>query len=137
VVRVWGPPMVSETRGNRGRDRIELRGIHALGRHGVLPEEQQRAQPFVIDLDMIIDLRTAGRSDDLADTVDYGALAEGVIDEVGGPPAALLERLAERIADRILGMVGVRVASVTVTLHKLRPPVPVDMVSAGVRITRP
>ncbi len=55
-------------------DRIELRGLRALGTHGVLPEEQERPQPFEVDLDLEVDLRRAGRSDDLADTVDYGAV---------------------------------------------------------------
>ena len=118
-------------------DRIELRGIRAVGVHGVLAEEQQRPQPFSVDLDLVVDLRTAAVSDDVADTVDYGAVARAVVDEVAGPPAALLERLAERIAERVLRLAEGRVDSVTVTVHKLRPPVPLDMASAGVRITRP
>ncbi len=118
-------------------DRIELRGIRALGIHGVLSEEQQRPQPFAVDLDVDLDLRQAGRSDDLTHTIDYGQLAQAVVAEVAGPPAALLERLAERVALRVLALTGERASSVTVTVHKLRPPVPVDMVSAGVRITRP
>jgi dihydroneopterin aldolase len=118
-------------------DRIELRGIHALGAHGVLPEEQDRAQPFAVDLDLMVDLRAAGQSDDLADTIDYGAVTEAVVAEVTGPSAALLERLAERIAVRVLALTENRATAVTVTVHKLRPPVAVDMASAGVRITRP
>jgi dihydroneopterin aldolase len=118
-------------------DRIELRGIGALGVHGVLPEEKHRPQPFTVDVDLITDLRPAGKSDDLAHTIDYGALAEAVAAEVAGPPAALLEHLAQRIAERLLAIAGPQAISVTVTLHKLRPPVPVDMDSAGVRITRP
>ena len=55
---------------------IQLRGLRAVGTHGVLPEEQARAQPFEIDLDVEADLRAAGQSDALTDTVDYGALAE-------------------------------------------------------------
>lgn len=117
-------------------DCIELRGIRALGIHGLLPEEQQRPQPFAVDVDLYVDLREAGQSDDLNHTVDYGQLAEAVVEEVAGPSAALLERLAERIAGRVLAVAG-RATSVTVTVHKLRPPVPVDLVSAGVRITRP
>ncbi|MDQ6613721.1 MAG: dihydroneopterin aldolase [Actinomycetota bacterium] len=118
-------------------DRIELRGIRALGVHGLRPEEQDRAQPFAVDLDLTLDLRRPGESDDLAHTVDYGALAEAVVVEIAGTPAALLERLAERIATRVLTLTADRATSVTVTLHKLRPPVPVDIASAGVRITRP
>jgi dihydroneopterin aldolase len=118
-------------------DRIELRGIRAFGTHGLLPEEQSRPQPFSVDLDLTVDLRPAGQSDDLLDTIDYGAVVEAVVAEVGGPSASLLERLAQRIAARVLTVTADRATSVTVTLHKLRPPVPVDMTSAGVRITRP
>jgi dihydroneopterin aldolase/2-amino-4-hydroxy-6-hydroxymethyldihydropteridine diphosphokinase len=103
----------------------------------VLPEEHQRAQPFAVDLDLTVDLRPAGQSDDLADTIDYGAVAEAVVAEIAGPSAELLERLAERIATRVLTVTAGRAVSVTVTLHKLHPPVPVQMASAGVRVTRP
>ena len=47
-------------------DRIDLRGFRALGTHGALPEEQVRAQPFEVDLDVFADLAAAGRSDELA-----------------------------------------------------------------------
>jgi dihydroneopterin aldolase len=116
-------------------DRIELRGLRAVGIHGVLPEEQTRAQPFEVDLDVEADLRSAGRSDDLGDTIDYGALATAVAGVVTDERHALLERLAERIAEAVL--VDARVTSVTVTLRKLRPPVPVDLASAGVQVVRP
>ncbi len=57
---------------------IELRGLRAVGFCGVLPEEQVRAQPLEVDLDVEADLRAAGASDRLEDTVDYGALAAEV-----------------------------------------------------------
>ena len=63
-------------------DRIELRDLRILGRCGVLPEEEVRAQPLQVDLDVELDLSGAGASDDLEDTVDYGALCalvEGTI----------------------------------------------------------
>ena len=44
-------------------DHIELRGLRAVGTHGVLPEEHQRGQPFEVDLDVEVDLAAAGRSD--------------------------------------------------------------------------
>jgi dihydroneopterin aldolase len=116
-------------------DRIELRGLRAVGTHGVLAEEQLRAQPFEVDLDLEADLRGAGRSDQLEDTIDYGALSERVAAVVTGERHALLERLAERIAETALD--DGRVTSVTVTVRKLRPPVPLDLASAGVRIVRP
>lgn len=115
-------------------DVIELRGLRALGRHGCLPEEQQRDQPFEVDLDVAMDLSAAGASDDLDDTMDYGAAAQAVVAVVAGEPSALLERVAERIAQVVLA--DHRVRSVTVAIRKLRPPVAAHLATAGVRITR-
>ncbi len=77
-----------------------------LGIHGVLPEERERSQPFEVDIDLEVDLRRAGRSDDLVDTIDYGAVAGAVAAAVGGPRLDLLESLAERIAGAVLHAAG-------------------------------
>ncbi|MGH9115437.1 MAG: dihydroneopterin aldolase [Acidimicrobiales bacterium] len=114
-------------------DRVELRGLRVLGVHGVLPEERTRAQPFEVDVDLEMDLGPAGRSDSLADTVDYGAVVEAVTSVITGPHADLLEHLAERIAATVLVP---PVSAVRVTVRKLRPPVPSEMASAGVTIRR-
>jgi dihydroneopterin aldolase len=119
----------------QGGDRIELRGLRAVGTHGVLPEERDRPQPFEVDLDVALDLRAAAATDGLDDTVDYGALAVRAAAVVTGERHALLERLAQRIADAVLE--DPRVRGVTVTVRKLRPPVPVDLATAAVRLVRP
>ena len=116
-------------------DRIELRGLRVLGVHGALAEEQTRAQPFEVDIDVTADLSQACATDDLNDTLDYGAIAEGAARAVSSERFTLLERLAQRIADEILA--DERVQIVTVTVRKLRPPVPVDLATAAVTITRP
>lgn len=77
----------------------------------------------------------AGASDDLADTIDYGAVAAVAVGVVTGERWQLLERIAERVAGEVLS-IDRRVAAVTVTVRKLRPPVPLDMDSAGVRVRR-
>ena len=115
-------------------DRIELRGLRAVGVIGVLPEERERAQPFELDIDLEADLRAAGQSDALADTIDYGravALAERVVTT---EPHLLLERVAQRVADELLALDGV--TAVHVTIRKLRPPVPQDLATSAVTITR-
>jgi dihydroneopterin aldolase len=117
-------------------DRIRLARLRLLGVHGALPEEQDRAQPFEVDVDVVADLAVAGRTDSLADTVDYGAVAAAVERIVVGESHRLLERLATRIADDVL-QADPRITAVTVTVRKLRPPVPVDLAWAGVTITRP
>ena len=119
---------------SQGADRVELRGLRALGICGVLPEEQERPQPIEVDLDVITDLATAGASDDLADTVDYGSIAADVEQIIVFERFALLERLAQRIAEAVL--VNDRVIEVTVAVRKLRPPVPQQLDTSGVRITR-
>lgn len=120
--------------GGGGGDVVELRGLRVLGRHGCLPEERKRDQPFEVDVDLELDLTAAGASDDLADTLDYGVAAEEVARLVATEPSDLLERVAARIADALLA--DARVNAVTVAVRKLRPPVPVDLATAGVRITR-
>ena len=122
------------TTGGAPGDRIELRGLRCVGTHGVLAEEQVRAQPFEVDLDLAVDLRPAGVSDDLGDTVDYGAVA-GVVDGVvAGPRSfALLEALARHVAEAVLD-VDHRITGVTVTIRKLRPPLAVDIDTVGVRV---
>jgi dihydroneopterin aldolase len=115
-------------------DVIELRGLRLSGICGALPEERVRAQPLEVDLDVVADLGPAGRSDDLADTVDYASVVDAVERVVAEGRPRLLEHLAERIADAVLALA--RVEGVTVALRKLRPPVPQQLATSGVRITR-
>lgn len=76
----------------------------------------------------------AARTDALADTVDYGEVARRAARVVEGERFTLLEALAQAIAEAVLA--EPRVAAVTVSVRKLRPPVPVDLAWAGVRLTR-
>jgi 7,8-dihydroneopterin aldolase/epimerase/oxygenase len=116
-------------------DRIELRGLRLLGRCGVLPIEVEQDQPLELDLDLVIDLAAAGESDDLADTVDYGAVCATVERTVSAGHVALLERLAALVADGVLA-VDPRIAAVDVAVRKLRPPVPQQLATSGVHIRR-
>jgi len=117
------------------RDRIELRGLRVVGTIGVLSEERLRAQPFEIDVDLYADLSAAGRSDDLTDTVDYGAVTRAVEEVVATERHQLLERVAQRIAEVVLDGHPL-VDEVDVTVRKLRPPVAHDLSTSGVRVRR-
>lgn len=116
-------------------DRIELRGLRLLATIGAWPEEQERRQPVEVDLDVAIDLSVAGRTDQLADTVDYGSVCEAVAEVVAGGRWTLLERLADQTAVTVLAA-DPRVQEVTVAVRKLRPPVAHDLSTSGVRVTR-
>ncbi len=118
-----------------GGDRIRLQGLRIVAVHGVLDEERARAQPFEVDVDLHLDLAPAGASDDLSDTVDYGAVVTEVERIVTGESHLLLERLAEGIAAALLRSQPL-VDAVTVEVRKLRPPVPSDLVASAVRVTR-
>ena len=80
-------------------DRIEIRGLRAPGRHGVYPQEQRDGQPFVVDVDLEADLAAAQSSDDLSDTIDYGAMAQRLAEAVTSSRFDLIEALAGHLAD--------------------------------------
>lgn len=114
---------------------IQLRGLRLACLCGALPEEQDRRQPYEVDLDITADVARATITDDLDDTVDYGAVLD-VLDAVARDESfQLFERMAARFADAVLAID--RVVEVTVELRKLRPPVPQDLASSGIRLTRP
>lgn len=83
-------------------DKIYLDGLLFYGFHGVSPEEKTRGQRFRVDLELSVDLRKAGESDDLNDTVDYGDVYRLVKSVIEGPKCNLIESLAEEISCRIL-----------------------------------
>ena len=112
---------------------ILVTGLEALGVHGVLPEEQARARPFGVDLELEVGRTRAGETGDLADTIDYAAVIAVTVRIVETERFQLLERLAERIAEACRE--DERVTAVTVTVRKLRPPVPASLDHVGVRVT--
>jgi dihydroneopterin aldolase len=116
-------------------DRIEINDLRVTGTHGVLPEERDRAQPFSVDIVAWVDMEAAQQSDDLADTVDYGALAQVAADIVAGRSYRLLEALSGRLANALL-IVDPRLEAVEVTVRKLRPPLPLHVGSTGVKVRR-
>jgi dihydroneopterin aldolase len=105
-------------------DRIELRGLTVRGRHGMYEHERRDGQDFVVDITVWIDLAAAAASDDLADTLDYGVLAQRAADIVSGPPRNLIETVAGAIADDVIG--DDRVHAVEVVVHKPSAPIPLQ-----------
>jgi 7,8-dihydroneopterin aldolase/epimerase/oxygenase len=83
-------------------DRILLEGMIFHGRHGTLPAERELGQPFVVDIELRLDLQAAGLSDDLTQTVDYSEVHRQAKEIVEGPPVSLIETVAERIAGAVM-----------------------------------
>lgn len=123
-----------DLRTGEASDRIYITGLRVLGVHGVLAEEQLRPQPFEVDVELVLDLALAGASDDLDDTVDYGAVTEAVSRVVASERFHLLERLATRIAE--VCCADARVGGVSVTVKKLHAPVGALHDHVAVRIER-
>lgn len=118
-------------------DLIEVTGIRAWGRHGVLSQEKDLGQQFVVDVRLHLSTAPAGRTDALARTVNYAEVAAAVHEEIGTGSYDLVEALAERIASRILTETGhPLVRRVDVTVHKPSAPVGLPVGDVAVTITR-
>jgi FolB domain-containing protein len=115
-------------------DTIFVRRLRLPVRVGVSEEERARPQNVLLDLDLVRDLRRAGRTDDLGETVDYGAVTSGVADLLRETEVLLLERLAQLVAEFLLAQVGV--VEVTVSVSKEAPPIEEQADAVGVRIVR-
>lgn len=115
-------------------DRISLIGIETYGHHGVLPHERELGQRFVIDAVLELDHSRAAASDDLSDTVDYGALVMDLKAIAEREQVQLLERLCEVLAARCLE--DARVEAVSITIHKPMAPVPALVRDVAVSVHR-
>jgi dihydroneopterin aldolase len=116
-------------------DRISVTGVRAFGRHGVLDHERRDGQEFVVDAVLWLDTRAAAAADDLALTVDYGAVATRLSAIVSGEPVALIETLADHLAAACLAA-DQAVREVEITVHKPQAPLPVPFRDVAVTIRR-
>jgi dihydroneopterin aldolase len=115
-------------------DRIALRGLRVRGHLGVYDFEREQGQDFVIDVTLHLPLRAAAESDDVADTVHYGELADAIVAIVAGEPVDLIETLAERIA--AVALADSRVQFAEVTVHKPSAPIAAQFDDVAVTIFR-
>lgn len=105
------------------------------GYHGVLPEETRLGQRFMVDLRVETDLKRAGITDNLEESISYVDLFEVCKSVVEGKPYKLIEAVAEKIADEILRQF-IKVSSITVKVIKPNPPIPGHYESVAIEITR-
>jgi dihydroneopterin aldolase len=116
------------------RDRIALTGLRANAFHGVFEHERVNGQLFVIDVVVHVALADAGGSDELANTIHYGELAESIVGAVERDPVDLIETVAERVAAVVLEQP--RAELVEVTVHKPSAPITVPFADVSVTIVR-
>ena len=103
-------------------DCIQITGIRCYGYTGYLQEEQVLGQWFEVDLTLWLDLAPAGESDEIADTLDYRNAIETVKQLVKTSKFALVEKLANAIANAIMELPLVQ--QVQVRLTKPAAPIP-------------
>lgn len=116
-------------------DRITIRNQKLEARVGWSDDERSNPQLIYVTVVIEADLHAAGRSDDLADTIDYSRATTEIAELVREGSFRLLEFLAERIAGHISRFKGVR--RVTVEIAKESPPIAEDVGAITVRISRP
>ncbi len=114
-------------------DKIFIRELALRCIIGIYPEERREKQDILVNVEMHADLRKAGRSDDLADTVDYKAIKKAILKLVEESGFQLIEALAENIAD--IALADEKVKQVVVTIDK--PGALRFAKSSAVEITRP
>lgn len=114
-------------------DVILLEGIQVPAALGVTKAERRMRRPVTLDVEVERDLRAAGRSDRIQQTIHYQRIYEVVEDVAGSHEHRLVEALGERIAEAILGKFDVD--AVTVTVRKPRA-ISGVLEYAGIRITR-
>ena len=115
-------------------DWIELRGLRCSAIVGVLLEERERPQPLEFDIDIERDFEGAALNDDIAKTTNYATILSLTTTVAVEGRFLLLESLVYRVAREVLA-VDAEIESVTVAVRKLRPPVPEDVATVGVRCT--
>jgi dihydroneopterin aldolase len=116
-------------------DRITVRGLRLEGRVGVPDEERATPQLLEIDVELEVDLDAAARSDELADTVDYGPLIELCRRTLDRGEFKLLEGLAGTLVDRVLDAAP-RASAATIRVRKLAVRVDADVDFAEVELRR-
>jgi dihydroneopterin aldolase len=115
-------------------DRITLTGLRVRGHHGVYDHEKRDGQDFLVDITVWIDLDGAAAEDDLAQTLDYGEVAQRAAAVVAGRSRDLVETVAAEIADGI--MADERAHAAEVTIHKPSAPIPLTFADVAVTIRR-
>jgi dihydroneopterin aldolase len=117
--------------------KISIRGLKVYAHHGVFEFEKAYGQDFFIDADVWIDGAAAAANDDLAQTVNYGELANALVADAKTNPVDLLETLASRLLALVMGFGGGDqtgiVKKAKVTVHK--PNAPIDHEFADVSVT--
>ena len=82
---------------------------------GIYDWERETLQTLRFDLEMDWDIRQAAQSDDISNTLDYGAVANVLVEFVANSRYLLIERLAEEVAQLLLKTFAIPKLKLTLT----------------------
>lgn len=116
-------------------DNIIVKGLKIFAYHGVNPEEKRDGQNFIIDVEAGVSLLSAGKSDNLEQTVSYAKIIKTVKKVMQEDKYDLIEKVAQRIADEIFTEYPA-VREVSVTVKKPQAPISADFDYVAVQINR-
>ncbi|QXM07177.1 dihydroneopterin aldolase [Crassaminicella indica] len=116
-------------------DKIIMKNLSFYGYHGAMHEENILGQKFFIDIELYVELKKAGMTDNVKDTVHYGEAYSLIRDIVTNKKFHLIEALAENIAGEILKAFPL-VQEINVIIKKPEAPVPGIFDYFGVEIRR-
>lgn len=115
-------------------DQIFIERLEFRGRCGVTAEERAKPQPLAVDLTLDCRISSAGRTDNLAQTIDYAAVARRIVEIGTTQEACLLETLAERFLSMLFAEFPVE--DVSLWVRKLHPPISYVTASVGISLRR-
>jgi len=103
-------------------DKIIMKSLTFYGYHGVLSAEKVLGQKFILDIELYLNLKKAGITDNVEDTVSYAEVYELIQKIVENKSFNLIEALAENIAETILHQFP-RILEIKVIVYKPQAPV--------------
>ncbi|HSK97316.1 MAG TPA: dihydroneopterin aldolase [Euzebyales bacterium] len=134
----WSERRMRDERGvPRRTGQIEIRDLEVFAYHGVYESEQERGQRFRLDIVLDADMHIPAQTDHLSDAIDYARVVSDVADLVRSTRYHLLEALATRVVDHLLGIPRVAAAAVRVTKPDVQLREQVGQVAVTVRRARP
>jgi len=119
-------------------DKMSIKHLEVFAKHGVKPEEKALGQKFLLSATLYIDLRDAGKSDDVAKTLDYSRICRDIKEFVEGNSFNLIEAIAEGLAEMLLIKYAEHTRLKTIRLEVMKPwaPVALHLDTVSVEIER-
>ena len=116
-------------------DHIQIKELEVFANHGVLKQENELGQKFVVSVDLTVDTSKAAESDDIEDAVNYVEVAELIHSETKRNTFQLIEHLAGHLAEQIL-LTFPLVKSLSLRIDKPWAPIRLPLKTVSVEIQR-